>query len=57
MSGSYCQFFAPVLASPLYFGSVTLAQLTAVGGAGLPTSNPGIGTNQLWNDGNVVAIA
>ena len=41
----------------LYFPEVTLAQLVASDGAELPTSNPGQGTFQLWNDNDVVAIA
>jgi hypothetical protein len=44
-------------AVPLFFGLVTSGELLAIGGGNLPTSNPGIGTMQLWNDANVVKIA
>ena len=40
--------------APVYFGSVTSAQLLALGGLGLPTSDPQV-SNQLWNqDGRVL---
>ncbi|QGZ66262.1 hypothetical protein [Paraburkholderia acidisoli] len=42
--------------APVYFGSVTAAQLLSSGGAGLPTTNPN-NTNQLWNNGGVVSIS
>lgn len=44
-------------APPLFFGSVTSEQLLAVGGGNLPLANPGAGTLQLWNDGDIVAVA
>ena len=40
--------------APVYFGSITSAQLLALGGLGLPTSDPQV-SNQLWNqDGRVL---
>lgn len=45
------------LAPPVYFGTVTAAELLALGGGNLPLTNPGVGTNQLWNNGGVVSIA
>ncbi|WP_069351840.1 hypothetical protein [Burkholderia cenocepacia] len=42
--------------APVYFGSITAAGLLALGGGGLPTSNPGV-HNQLWNNGGVISIA
>jgi hypothetical protein len=44
-------------AAPVFFGLVTSAQLLAIGGANLPTANPGIGTGQLWNNGGFVWVA
>jgi hypothetical protein len=44
-------------AAPVYFGSITQAALLALGGGNLPLTNPGVGTNQLWNNGDLVAIA
>lgn len=41
----------------LFYGTATLIDLMTVGGAGLPSSNPGPGTGQFWNDGYVVAVA
>ncbi|WP_261505714.1 hypothetical protein [Burkholderia multivorans] len=42
--------------APVFFGSITASALLALGGGGLPTSNPGV-TNQLWNNGGVISIA
>jgi len=42
--------------SPVYFGSITAAGLLALGGGGLPTSNPN-NLNQLWNNGGVISIS
>jgi hypothetical protein len=42
--------------APVFFGAITAAGLLALGGGGLPTTNPGV-TNQLWNNGGVIAIA
>ncbi|MCO8325907.1 hypothetical protein ABEG10_23425 [Burkholderia cenocepacia] len=42
--------------APVYFGSITAAALLALGGGGLPTSNPGV-HNQLWNNGGVISIS
>lgn len=44
-------------APPVYFGQITSADLLVLTGTNLPTTNPGSGTGQLWNDGGVVAIA
>ena len=44
-------------AFPLFFGVVTAAQLLAFGGGNLPTSNPGVGSNQIWNNGGTVNVA
>ena len=43
--------------APLYYGTVTPAQLLAAGGNSLPITNPGVGTGQLWNNNGVVAVA
>jgi len=42
--------------APVYFGSITAAALLALGGGGLPTSNPGV-HNQLWNNGGLISIS
>ncbi|CAB3742582.1 hypothetical protein LMG22037_06612 [Paraburkholderia phenoliruptrix] len=42
--------------SPVYFGAITAPALLALGGGGLPTSNPH-NTNQLWNNGGVISIS
>jgi hypothetical protein len=42
--------------SPVYFGAITAAGLLALGGGGLPTTNPN-NANQLWNNGGVIAIS
>jgi hypothetical protein len=47
----------PVSAPPLFFYSLTLAALIATGPAGLPQSNPGEGTLQIWLNGGEVSIA
>ena len=44
-------------APPLYFASTTAAALLALGGGDLPLTNPGDGTEQLWNNGGEVTIA
>ncbi|MEK7916650.1 hypothetical protein AAB988_29400 [Burkholderia contaminans] len=42
--------------APVYFGSITASALLALGGGGLPISNPGV-HNQLWNNGGLISIA
>lgn len=42
--------------SPVFFGAVTPADLLALGGGGLPTTNPH-NSNQLWNNGGVISIS
>lgn len=42
--------------APLFFGGVTAASLLSIGGASLPSSDPGI-PQQLWSDGWAVAIS
>lgn len=44
------------VAAPVFFGSVTAAELLSLGGGNLPLSDPLV-ANQLWNDGGVVAIS
>lgn len=44
-------------ATPVFFGLITAPQLLVLGGGNLPTSNPGVGSLQLWNNANVVSIA
>lgn len=44
------------LAPPLFFGTVTAAQLLVTGGGNLPTTNPGHGLNQLWNNGGLIVL-
>lgn len=46
----------PIPSAPLFFGTVTPAQLQAAGGASLPTSDPAV-HNQLWNNGNLVTVS
>lgn len=48
--------FTPVAGDPVFFIGATPLGLLALGGAGLPLTNPGV-TGQLWNNGNTVAIA
>lgn len=43
-------------ATAMFFGSITAAQLLALGGGNLPLNDPFV-NNQLWNDGGVVAIS
>jgi hypothetical protein len=42
--------------APVYFGTITAAGLLALGGGGLPTTNPH-NLNQIWNNGGVVSIS
>lgn len=42
--------------SPVYFGTITAAQLLSLGGGGLPTSNPN-NPNQLWNNSGLICIS
>jgi hypothetical protein len=42
--------------APVFFGTITAAGLLALGGGGLPTTNPN-NANQLWNNGGVVCIS
>lgn len=44
-------------APPMYFQYTFPAQLLAAGGGNLPTSNPGSGSGQLWNNSGVISIA
>ena len=44
-------------ALPVYFGSVTAAQLLALGGANIPVIPPAAGTNQFYNSGGQLCIA
>jgi hypothetical protein len=44
-------------AAPVIFGQINSFDLLALGGANLPTSNPGPGTNQLWNSSGAVFVA
>jgi hypothetical protein len=44
-------------ASPVFFGAISDLTLLALGGANLPLSNPGAGTQQLWNSSGIVYIA
>ena len=44
-------------AVPIYFGLITSAQLLTIGGGNLPTSSPGVGSLQLWNNSGVVNVA
>lgn len=42
--------------APVYFGTITAAGLLALGGGGLPTTNPN-NANQLWSNGGVICIS
>jgi hypothetical protein len=42
--------------SPVYFGSITAAELLSLGGGGLPTTNPN-NLNQLWNNSGLICIS
>lgn len=44
-------------APPLYFQYTFPPDLLSLGCGNLPTSNPGAGSGQLWNNGGVVSIA
>lgn len=44
-------------APAVYFGQITASQLLTLGGGNLPTTQPGISTGQLWNNGDEVCIA
>lgn len=46
----------PGTGAPVFFGSITAAGLLALGGGGLPTTNPHT-SNQLWSDGGVISIS
>lgn len=46
----------PGTGAPVYFGTITAAGLLALGGGGLPATNPN-NANQLWNNGGVVSIS
>jgi hypothetical protein len=48
--------FTPVLGTPVFFGVITAAQLLALGGIGLPQSDPGV-LNQLWLNGSTVCVS
>lgn len=43
-------------AAPLLFGTVTSAQLLALGGGNLPTSDP-VNVNQLWNNAGTINVS
>jgi len=49
--------FTPVLGPPVYLDSVSATQLLVIGGIPLPTSNPGVGTRQVWNNGGELAVS
>ncbi|MET3232298.1 UNVERIFIED_ORG: hypothetical protein ABIC54_004503 [Burkholderia sp. 1263] len=42
--------------APVYFGVITASGLLALGGGGLPTSDP-VNTNQLWNNSGLISIS
>ena len=42
--------------APVFFGSITASGLLALGGGGLPTTNPHT-PNQLWNNGGLISIS
>lgn len=44
-------------APAVYLYNTTAAQLLTLGGANLPLSNPGPGTQQLWNNHGVISVA
>ena len=46
----------PGTGSPVYFGAITASSLLALGGGGLPTTNPN-NHNQLWNNGGLICIS
>lgn len=48
--------FNPRTAAPLYFGSITAAQLLATGGSTLPVALPAT-KGQLWNNGGQISVA
>ena len=48
---------APVAAPPVIFGFITSAGLLAMGGLGLPVTQPATGSLQLWNSGGEIWIA
>jgi hypothetical protein len=47
----------PFVGSPIFFGSITAAALLALGGLGLPTTQPTLGSLQIWNNGGEVWVA
>jgi hypothetical protein len=47
----------PQAAPAIYFSGLNAITLLNIGGANLPTSNPGSGTGQLWNYDGIVSIA
>ena len=60
-NGGVASVVTPTSPSPtapaVYFGNITAAALLALGGGNLPLTNPGVGSNQLWNNGGVISIA
>ena len=44
-------------ASALFFGVETASSLLFTGGGDLPTSNPGVGSLQIWNNSGVANVA
>jgi hypothetical protein len=44
------------MGAPVFFGAITAAGLLALGGGGLPTTDPN-NPNQLWNNGGVICIS
>lgn len=46
----------PGTGAPVFFGAITAVGLLALGGGGLPVTNPHV-ANQLWNNGGVVSIS
>lgn len=44
------------LAPPVVFGTITAAQLLALGGANLPIAQTPPGSNQLWNFGGMICV-
>lgn len=47
----------PVPAPPVIFGFISAQALLELGGLGLPTTSPPMGSQQLWNLGGEVLIA
>lgn len=43
--------------APMFFGSITASQLLLFGAGSLPTTQPTIGSLQLWNNGGLVCVA